>query len=231
MRLLHEGNVARFRGHDPRRALELYAGAERAGQPFAIFLQGDTWQFDLRDKSRAVAEYRRNLDKLAAVADTQRGGGDERAFVEWAKRWLRHQIAFLESGRTFSGTIGREDIAGVGLLIYLGSGDVFDDGIPRIEPPDVARELAALPSSGWVLMRTSGLLGQVPDARSVLEYLARNDPAGYASACFFGLVDLAARESARPGASRGDRLGFADSTALLQARDRFLRERRVTLGP
>jgi hypothetical protein len=224
---LHLGNFVRFRQRDPRRAIEIYGRAEQAGQGLAIFLQGDTWQFDLHDKARAIEAYRRNLAAVAGdPANHDRG---QREFFDWAQRWLQHQIAYLETGRTFSGAVGREDVAGVGMLMYLGMGEAFDDGIRAIGPPDVARKLAALPASAWVLMRTATVLPLLPDARSVLAHLARNDPAGYATAGFFALVDLAERES--KGGPRGDKLGFADSEVLKQAKGEFLRSRRITLLP
>ena len=221
------GNFARFRMHEPRRAIDFYANAERIGQPLAIFLQGDTWQFDLRDKKRAIEAYRRNL----ALVESGPAPGDRsnREVHDWVARWLRHQIAYLEAGRTFSGSVAREDVAGVGMMVFFGTGDAFDDGIGGIEPPDVARKLAALPPSAWVLMRTATALQLLPDARSVLAHLARSDPAGYATAGFFALVELAERESA--GRPRGDKLGFADSEVLKEAKRQFLRERRITLPP
>ena len=47
-----------------------------------------------------------------------------------------------------------------------------------------------------------------------------------------GWRDTSQREGAQGGQpTRGDRLGFADSKALLEARDRFAREHRVTFTP
>lgn len=233
---LQLGNFARFRLRDPRRALELYARAERAGTGFAIFAQGDTWQFDLRDDKRAIAEYRRNLEKLPEGALP---GNTGEAFVAWGRRWLTSQIAYLESGRTFTGAIGRDDIAGIGVLTMFGampSGndddlDLFPGG--ELDRTDIPRLLANLPPSGWTLMRAASVLGGMPDAKSILAFLARNDPAGYASACFFGLVDLTGRQQAQEGgmAARAANPMFGGSQALQEAKARFLRERRVSLQP
>jgi hypothetical protein len=234
---LQLGNFARFRLRDPRRALELYGRAERAGMGLAIFAQGDTWQFDLRDKQRAIAEYRRNLEKLAQVEMT---GNRGESFVAWGRHWLTSQIAYLESGRTFTGAIGRDDIAGVGILTMFAAmppGKDDDLGLfpgGEIDPKDIPRRLADLPPSGWTLMRAASLLGGMPDAKGILAFLARNDPAGYASACFFGLVDLTARQQAQERGgmvTRGANRMFGGSQALQDAKAQFLRDRKISLLP
>jgi len=83
------------------------------------------------------------------------------------------------------------------------------------------------------LMRAAPVLGRMPDAKSLLAFLARNDPAGYASACFFGLVDLATRAQAEEGGmvTRGANRMFGGSKALQDAKAQFLRERRINLLP
>lgn len=233
---LQLGNFARFRLRDPRRALELYGRSERAGSGFAIFAQGDTWQFDLRDKQRAIAEYRRNLEKLPEDAFPGHTG---ESFVAWGRSWLTSQIAYLENGRTFTGAIGRNDIAGVGILTMFGAmppGKDDDLGLfpgGELDPKDIPRRLADLPPSGWTLMRAASVLGGMPDAKGILAFLARNDPAGYASACFFGLVDLTARQQAQEGGMVGRAANsmFAGSRALQDAKAQFLRERKITLLP
>ena len=234
---LQLGNFARFRLRDPRRALELYGRAERTGMGFAIFAQGDTWQFDLRDKQRAIAEYRRNLEQLGKVE--ARGIAGDMALAEWGRRWLAAQIAFLETGRTFTGDIGRDDVAGVGVLtMFAGMPSGGDDDLGlfpggRLDPADIPRRLADLPASGWTLMRAAPVLGGMPDAKSILAFLARNDPAGYASACFFGLVDLTTRTQAEEGGmvTRGANRMFGGSKALQEAKTQFLRQRRINLLP
>ena len=239
------GNVTRFRLHHPRPALEHYAAAERAGNDIAIFLQADTWQFSLRDKARAAAEYRRLLAKVEPRA--RASNRDEALFFQWTTRWLRHQLAYLENGKTFSGAIGRDDASGAGLFVFLATaaGSPEDDagllplydklfnqaGRGAVDKGEVARALEALPSSGWMLTRSAGLIAYLPDARSILAFLARNDPAGYATASYFGLLDQLERG---PPEARQGQLGraaieiFGDAKAVREARSRFTRERRVT---
>jgi len=82
-------------------------------------------------------------------------------------------------------------------------------------------------------MRAAPVLGGMPDAKSILAFLARNDPAGYASACFFGLVDLTTRTQAEEGGmvTRGANRMFGGSKALQEAKTQFLRQRRINLLP
>ncbi|HSW83417.1 MAG TPA: hypothetical protein VLH12_08085, partial [Usitatibacter sp.] len=222
------GNFARFRLKDPRRAIQIYGEAERAGQGLAIVAQGDTWQFALRDKPRALAEYRRNLEQLRGAQ--AKGSSGDAVFFEWGRRWLAHQVEWLESGRTFSGTIDGDDIAGIGVLTMFGAGP-FDKGDDSGVFPD--GPLEQLPPSGWSLMRGASALGGMRDAKSVLAFLARNDPAGYASGCFFGLVDLTARAQADESGmvTRGANRMFGGSKALQDAKAQFLRERKINLLP
>ena len=242
------GNFTRFRLKEPRRALEHYANAERAGNGAAIFLQADTWQFSLRDKAHAIAEYQRNLKKLDEMAaSTNR---DEVAFVEWARRWLRHQVAYLENGATFSGAVGLDDAAGVALFVFLGTAaahpqddpagllplyeKILSPGLGKLDKVEVARRLDALPSSGWLLMRSAALVGHLPDARALLAYLARNDPAGYATASYFGLMDQLERGSPEMREGQFGRVAIdmlGDVNVMREARARFARERRVTFTP
>ena len=228
MAWLQLGNFVRFRLKDPRRAIQIYGEAERAGQGLAIFAQGDTWQFDLRDKPRALGEYRRNLEQFRGAQ--AKGGSGEAAFFEWGRRWLAHQVEWLESGRAFTGTIDRDDIGGAGILVMFGSGPSSKGDDAGIFPEG---PLAQLPPSGWSLIRGASMLGGLPDAKSILAFLARNDPAGYASACFFGLVDLTARAQADESAmaTRGANRMFGGSKALQDAKAQFLRERKINLPP
>ena len=220
MAWLELGNFTRFRLRDPQRALGFYGKAEGTGMALAIFAQADTWQFDLRDKARALAEYRRNLERLRA--EQRKADRGEARYFEWGARWLAHQVTFLETGRRFSGTVDREDVAGAGVLTMLGAAPPGMDDDPGWFAPG---GLAEAPASAWTLMRAAPVLGGMPEAKGILAFLERNDPAGYASACFFGLVDLTAGGQAKPNPM------FGGSLALQEAKAQFLRERKITLAP
>jgi hypothetical protein len=76
----------------------------------------------------------------------------------------------------------------------------------------LAKFLGELPASAFVLMRAAGFVAQLPDANAILAFLARQDPAGFASACYFSM------EAADPGGS---------TPAYRSAAARFNREHRV----
>ncbi len=231
------GHFVRFRLKRPRESLDLYAGSQRAGGKLGGYGLADTLQFDLRDPQRALAEYRKLLEE-ASPAAVQAGLMDP-AVAAWARRWLDAQIRHLSSGKKFTGTIGPEDLSGAAMWLYLGAAaggreDVFGLA-PLLEraPSDrreVARVLDALPVSGFVLMRTASLVGLMPDARSILAFLDRQDPAGYASATLFGVVEMAER-----GAEGGQYARLlpgvpglgAQPSPMSEAKKRFLRERRI----
>jgi hypothetical protein len=209
---LNLGHFARFKLKRAGEALKLYEAGARNGLPLAAFAVADTYQFDLRDKAQALARYR-------ALLEGQRGKAlpsneIEAAIARFASAWLRHQVDYLASGRTFSGAIPQDECSGLALILYYGAGggaqdDYFDLGMVRLTPPldrkAIGQKLAALPASGFTLIRTAALASAMPDADSILRYLGKHDPAGFASACVLGMVDLIDREAAR-SAGRGGML-------------------------
>ena len=251
-------HFVRFRLKRPREALVLYSAADAGGGGLGAFGVADTLQFDLDDAKAALAQYRKllALHRTPAADEARRRGNteprQEEAMQRWVERWLAAQVEFLATGKTFSATLGPEDIAGAALALYFGGGGAQDDTIdlaplyrmmeggasvgrapPAIDRKEVARVLASLPRSGFTLMRTAYFVAFMPDARSILAYLARQDPAGYASAGLFGVVELAERNA------EGERYamlvpGFAGpdgASAIREAKARFLRERRIVVGP
>jgi hypothetical protein len=179
----------------------------------------------------------------------------ETGFASWVRNWLTHQVGYLKTGMTFSGAVGRDDIAGAGLLLYFGAGPAMQDdylglaplyrplmrdaemgrsGTLQFDRSAIGRTLDALPSSGLTLLRSVPLVTLMPDANATLRYLDRQDPAGYASACLFALVDVVDRQA---GAARETAMllpGLAlpptgAANPLRAAAAHFLRERRISL--
>jgi DNA-binding beta-propeller fold protein YncE/tetratricopeptide (TPR) repeat protein len=246
------GNLVRFKLKQTERALELYASAQRLGDRFAAFAIADTYQFDLRDKAKALAEYQRLLEQQRHT--TGSSNDMDAGLANWARTWLVHQIEYLKTGKSFSGTIGQDDIGSVGLLFHFGAGGTIQDdylglarfyralmegargepGAQQLDRDEMSRMLETLPASGLTLGRTVRLLTLMPDADAILHYLDRHDPAGYASASFFATVDFmdrqadAGRETAMllPGLA----LPPAGPTHPLRAAAaRFVKERKISL--
>ena len=235
------GHFVRFRQKRPRDALELYAAAQRNDMIGGGFAVGDTWQNDLRDPKRAAAEYK---DFLVAVRRApRRSQQEEQAVLKWADRWVTAQLAFLDKGTTFSGTLKGDDLVGATMATFLGiasvSDDIFDGpGMDRLfnapqsmDRAQVTKTLQGLPTSAFALAYGTPLLGYLPDARAVLAFLRKQDPAGYASACFFAIVDLADKEGKASGRTAEMLPGFGEGKAgaLVDARTQFMREHRITV--
>jgi len=239
MQYLTLGHFVRFRLKRPREALDLYAAAQCDDMVAGGFAIGDTWQHDLKDPKRAAAEYRSFLGAIRQMP--RHSQADEEALLKWADRWVNAQVAYLEKGTTFSGTLKSDDLIGATYATMLGmmsvAEDAFDGGVmgrffnnpESVDRAQVAKVLQGLPTSAFAQAYGTPLLGYLPDARSILAFLRRQDPAGYASACFFAVVDSADREGLASGRA-GDMLpgfGKGKNGALLEARTQFLREHNI----
>ncbi|MEP7261865.1 MAG: hypothetical protein ABI669_11710, partial [Usitatibacter sp.] len=216
---LELGHFVRFRQKDTRGALELYAAAQARGAQLSGLAIADTYQFDLRDKQKALAEYR----KLLEPAPVSPYGRDEQAALKaWAQRWIAAQVANLETGKKFSGALSGEEVAVAQFLVGgpVQSGDPFGltslynlarGGGKPVDRAEIERRLSALPPSTFALLASISYASYLPDARSILAFLARHDPAGFATAIWFALLDMVdAKPEARgyaeafaPGMSAG----------------------------
>src|SRR5205823_3818774 len=108
-------------------------------------------------------------------------------------------------------TLKSDDLIGATFATMLGmmsvAEDVFDGGVfgrffnnpESVDRAQVAKVLQGLPTSAFAQAYGTPLLGYLPDARSILAFLRRQDPAGYASACVFAVVDSADREGLANG--------------------------------
>jgi hypothetical protein len=246
---LELGHFVRFTRKRPKEALELYAAAQRNGDRLGDFAVADTVQFDLREPKRALEEYRKLSGAVASARPAR--NPKEANMNRWAQSWLAAQVQYLESGKTFSGTVEPGDVESAAIVLYSRGGaqpDTFNLAALRstltptgpdgkrtvVNHREVARVLEGLPVSSFVLMQTLDLLAAMPDSRSILAFLARHDPAGFASASYFGMVDLAAREG-QPGSPAVELFALADRGAkpnpVLEAKSQFMRERRITVRP
>lgn len=208
-------HAARFRLKQPRQAIELFDASERLVPGLGALWAADTFQFDLKDHGAALARFRVIRSRLEEAQSSPQGSNDYS--LEWPLRWLAHQVAFLETGKRFSGKLERDEIEEAKALLLFGSVGAVDEGLelPRegtSKDASVAK-LAALPPSSHALLRASVLLLSLGGDR-MLEEFARHDPAGYASASLLAV------------ASRGEMFAVAHAPA-----ERFFRERRITLAP
>src|SRR5258706_465445 len=222
-----KAEAVKLRASDPERYVaamrDYIAAVERDARDYARELGEPVRLSDVASESLALAHFvrfrlKRPREALVLYSAADAGGGGLGAFgvadtlqfdLDDAKAALARLYRMMEGGAS----VGRAP--------------------PAIDRKEVARVLGSLPRSGFTLMRTAYFVAFMPDARSILAYLARQDPAGYASAGLFGVVELAERNA------EGERYamlvpGFAGpdgASAIREAKARFLRERRIVVGP
>ncbi len=189
------GNVVRFTLGQPARALELYRAAARHGS-IGLFAIADLQEHELGNKRAAIAAVE---DLARAPAPAVPVGEEEIILDRYLHAWATHQLHYLRDGTRFSGPVDAQSCQGVMMLsasflaYYMGF-DEFDlmnliqeasrsgAGSSDAGAKVVAR-LKSLPSSGMTLAKTELAIPFLPDSASILSYLARNDSAGFASAC------------------------------------------------
>jgi len=147
----------RFTLRQPDEALALYAVASERRPPNSLDIAAlgaaDTLRFDKRDARKAIEQYRRAAASFAGF-----------------KRWLDVEIAYLESGRRFSGSIGAEDMQAAFLWLGLAA-----------QQERVASPLSSLPASQMQIARAlPAVLDLAPG--EMLPFFEKHDPAGYMTA-------------------------------------------------
>lgn len=204
------GALLRFGLKRPDDALAAYAKASkvRPADAFdvATLAAADTWRFDKKDARRAIEHYRL---VAASLADKATWAGGNRQIAEGLRRWVDHEIAYLEHGRRFSGAIARSD---------MGVAQLWVMAMAIQEPQRIADApaLAALPPSQHQLARVYPVILEFEPAE-MLAFFERHDPAGYLTAALLAgariqmpspFVNAA---SERFFASRGIRLASASA--------------------
>ena len=188
----------RFQLRRPDEAIAAYQSAGKLRGPPGSFDMSaiaiaDIQRFDKRDAGKAIEQYRAALASLEKAAPEMRSE-DARAWVV-LRRWLGHEIAYLQSGKPFSARVDREDLGAVQVWLLLATAL---QEMPN-EPIRTAPTLAALPPSQFHLASALAGLFDLPPA-AILAFLAKHDPAGYLSAA---LLTLASDPRAQRGGGAG----------------------------
>ena len=118
------------------------------------------------------------------------------------------------------------------------SWSTIESDLARVDRRDLAQKLEALPASRLTLIATIQPLTALPDADSILRYLARNDPSGYWSTCLLGTAAFIAQQG-EAGKAEAARNGTAlllpglagQPNALSAAATQFLRVRGLRVEP
>jgi len=163
----------RFTLRQPDEALALYAIASARRPPNSLDIAAlgaaDTLRFDKRDARRAIEHYRR-----AAASFTPPSAREARMLAGF-KRWMGVEIAYLESGQRFSGTIGADDMQTA--FLWLG---FAAQGEPGSAPPTPAT-LSRLPPSQLQIGRALPAVLELSPGE-MLPFFEKHDPAGYVTA-------------------------------------------------
>jgi len=210
-------DYARTKLHSPERAIAIYRHAEAQsakeqprGSGLALHEQiADVYEFDLNDRAAAAATFRQLRDASASLPRETRA--DYAAWREWKRKWLDAEIAFLENGRRFEGSLTAPDLTGFQQQIYFGVGIVTTNGevdaslnpfeVPDRLPTATREKLLSLPGSHTTFLHTWVYAVRLESAADARMWIERNDRAGFWTA---SLLTLAAVVDAMGEKERGD---------------------------
>lgn len=202
------GNLLRFRLAAADEALAAYARASRIRPndafDLAALAAADTWRFDKRDPARALVQYRRAAATLSEAA-AQDGGN--RRMAGALRGWVEHEIAYVEHGRRFVGSVGRNDMA-LAQLWLLGA--TMQEPLPSVRN---ARTLGSLPPSQYQLARVYPVILEFEPAE-MLAFFEKHDPAGYLTAALLAAARI-----------------HAPSPFVNAAAETFVKSRGIRAGP
>ena len=169
----------RFTLRQPDEAIALYERAStlRASQSFDInaVALADTYRFDKRNPRKAIELYRR------AAASLSPANAQDLRFAGALKRWIDAEVAYLENGRRFSGSIGPADVQSA--FLWLGSVSMQDP----IGPPAEAATLSRLAASQFQIARAMPSVFELSPGE-MLPFFDKHDPAGYLTAAVFAFA-------------------------------------------
>jgi len=209
------GSLARLTLHDAGRAIRLYRRslALRAAMPGPEGLGAethmaiaDTLRFDAKNTAEALAAYRTLLG-LVEHLDLRDEDSDS-AIMRAIMQWARAEIAFLGSGRRFSGTVPMETATVLALAIDLGTrglaaDDRALDAIDRelnvriptaTERAAFAAQLEALSPSQSRVVSTFNYLPALGTPERIDRYLRRHDPTGFVTRAAFAAQHMIEQE-------------------------------------
>lgn len=203
----------RSKMRQPRLAIDLYRRAAKMQQalyggekPIAMNdWIADIEQFDLGDRKAAAA----HLRELLVLPRSE--SGEFADYNRWTKRWLEAEIAFLEEGRVFDGSLSANELAGFAMHLFYGAGGEITNGEPidralnpfsppSLAPAEMDKALEPFPPSHSNFLRHCLFAVQMSPG-ALRTWLVRNDPAGFWRASFLSFGAIADR---RPVAARGE---------------------------
>ena len=174
------GAFQRFTLRQPDDAIASYAAASRLREPgsldIAATAAADVYRFDKRDGAKAIERYRSALASYRPSTPSR-----EAALYAAFRKWIEREIAFLENGSRFSGTVGPADME---MAYYWLAMAAMQAPLQASADPGA---LGRLPASQYQLGRAyPAMLTLAP--REMLAFFERHDPAGYLTASVLSLA-------------------------------------------
>lgn len=223
------GDFSRFSMAQLDQAIRYYQKAIRLSEKdgaipgFFYFRIADTYRNELRNTKAALRHYQIALDIFSKNRPRPTDDGIES--IKWLENFLKNEINYLETGRSFAGSIGKEEVAGASWILMMQAGvnefgvSRFDTGLSpnfdltgREAVGDINRntvliKMKNLPRSHLVFTATMPAVSYLPTPESVLEYLQYQDPGGYWSASLLAMA-VAEELYADPSQSKSSRSFF-----------------------
>lgn len=169
----------RFTLRQPDAAIESYEAAFRVQPPDSLDIASlgiaDIARFDKGDKALAIERYKRTLFSVSG-----KWSGANADLAAGFKRWLGAEIEYLQTGKRWSGTLDKADLATAQLWLFLTS---------RQEPLPAGRDseiLASLTPSQLQIGRLYPAILLFEPER-MLALFARHDPAGWLTGSILAL--------------------------------------------
>lgn len=202
------GSFVRFKMKQPAKAVPLFEHA-----PDSLMAQiaaADTMRFGLRDSASAIRYYEK---ALAAMKDDRMTGNSDLGMTAWMRVWIDHEIAYLKTGKTFTGRLAEDDLAGFIFFSLFGAAamqgadvelspdsmalaqSVYQGKTVSLDARNkLAKEIEKLPASHFSLFSSMAAATMLPNATVMLHYLGKHDPAGYLTASLLGTIDTFNRQ-------------------------------------
>ena len=154
------GLVMRFRVRDPARSLPYFEKAARLGDELARIALADAYQLGLNDRAAAIRAYRSALaearqPRLPPAQSIYDAPGS--LVNTWWQAWFRNEIAYLETGKPFRGTVGEPEVGGFFLAMLEKATGVTGVFAPEFFQPNSRNMRSGTggmgPSNSWQAMK------------------------------------------------------------------------------
>ncbi len=205
--LRRAASASRYPLKKPAQAIELYRRADALHAQQYPAMRGlmsaeeiaDIQQFDLRDRAAAAATLRQARDFFKPLAANK--GQELAEWYIWKANWLDAEIAYLATGKPFTGNIDAATMTGFIPQIYYGGGAASLASLPlgiedpeSASPAEIEKKLAEQPASHSTFLRTWMYAARLATPAAVQKYLSSNDPGGYWTASLLTLAAVAERD-------------------------------------